>query len=93
MVITFFGHSSTIYSDIDEKRLLEQIEKITKGNDVDFYLGGYGNFDALAKNCAKQYKISHPNARIIFVTPYLNNGSTSEKIISKKNTTKYFIPN
>ena len=56
MVITFFGHSSTIYSDIDEKRLLEQIEKITKGNDVDFYLGGYGNFDALAKNCAKQYR-------------------------------------
>lgn len=43
MVITFFGHSSTIYSDIDEKRLLEQIEKITKGNDVDFYLGGYAD--------------------------------------------------
>ena len=38
MVITFFGHSSTIYSDIDEKRLLEQIEKITKGDDVDFIL-------------------------------------------------------
>lgn len=32
------GHSSTIYSDIDEKRLLEQIEKITKGDDVDFIL-------------------------------------------------------
>lgn len=72
MVITFFGHSSTIYSDIDEKRLLEQIEKVTKGNNVDFYLGGYGNFDALAKKCAKQYKTSHPNARIIFVSPYLN---------------------
>ena len=56
---------------IASKQLLE-IEKITKGDDVDFYLGGYGNFDALAKNCAKQYKISHPNARIIFVTPYLN---------------------
>ena len=92
MVITFFGHSSTIYSDIDEKRLLEQIEKITKGNNVDFYLGGYGNFDALAKNCAKQYKISHPNARIIFVTPYLNKWLDERKDYIEKEYDEILYP-
>lgn len=92
MVITFFGHSSTIYSDIDEKRLFEQIEKITKGDDVDFYLGGYGNFDALAKNCAKQYKISHPNARIIFVTPYLNKWLDERKDYIEKEYDEILYP-
>lgn len=38
MVITFFGHSSTIYSDIDEKRLFEQIEKSQKGTTLIFIL-------------------------------------------------------
>ena len=92
MVITFFGHSSTLYSDTDEKRLLEQIEKITKGNDVDFYLGGYGNFDTLAKNCAKRYKLNHPDARIIFVTPYLNKWLDERKDYIEKEYDEILYP-
>ncbi len=72
MIITFFGHSSYSYSEEDEKRLLNLIEAVAKDKPLNFYLGGYGNFDSLAKKCAKTYKKTHMNAKIIFVTPYLN---------------------
>lgn len=38
---------------------------------VDFYLGGYGDFDSFAHRCAKEYKKTHKSARLVFVTPYI----------------------
>lgn len=72
MIITFCGHSQFSETPNDEKNLLELFEKIANGRHIDFYLGGYGNFDAFAKHCAKKYKEKHPDTRVIFVTPYLN---------------------
>jgi hypothetical protein len=37
---------------------------------VDFFLGGYGQFDEFAYSCCKQFQASHPVTRLIFVTPY-----------------------
>ena len=51
--------------------MLLLIEKIVEDRPVYFYLGGYGNFDEFAKNCAKKYKEKHVNATLVFVTPYL----------------------
>lgn len=56
MIITFFGHSSLRYGKDEEERLYRQIEIFAKGDSVDFYLGGYGAFDSLAKKCAKSIK-------------------------------------
>lgn len=46
----------------------------------------------LAKNCAKQYKISHPNARIIFVTPYLNKWLDERKDYIEKEYDEILYP-
>ena len=37
-----------------------------------FYLGGYGDFDNMAKNVCKQYKKENPNCSLLFISPYLN---------------------
>ena len=72
MIITFCGHAQ-IYNGQKELReeILKTINKNASGEDVTFYLGGYGTFDHLALLCCKEYKQNHPNARLIFVSPYL----------------------
>lgn len=92
LIISFFGHSSYSYSDEDEKRLLENIETISKDNQVDFYLGGYGNFDSIAKKCAKVYQKTHMNAKIIFVTPYLNKWLDDRKDYFEKEYDEILYP-
>ena len=72
MIITFCGHSDYSEHKKDEERLLSLLETTSNGQPVDFYLGGYGKFDTFAKKCAEIYKGTHNDARIIFVTPYLN---------------------
>lgn len=72
MIITFCGHSDYLGHKEDEERLLSLLETIANGRHVDFYLGGYGKFDAFAKKCAERFKKTHNDAKIIFVTPYLN---------------------
>lgn len=72
MIVTFCGHRDYIGDLNDEQLLLELFEKTIKGEAVQFYIGGYGNFDKFALKCAKLYKNTHPNATIVFITPYLN---------------------
>ena len=71
MIISFCGHSNYSSTQTDEIDTIKLLEEIIQGNQVDFYLGGYGNFDNFALVCAKKYKEKHSNAQIIFVTPYL----------------------
>ena len=71
MIITFCGHSDYIQNNRDEEKILAILEEQTVNTQVDFYLGGYGNFDNFAYFCAKKHKALHPNARLIFITPYL----------------------
>lgn len=72
MIITFCGHSNYSSNLGDEERLFGLLEEVAKGNQVDFYLGGYGSFDIFAHRCAKKYKEKHPNSKLIFITPYLD---------------------
>ena len=39
---------------------------------VDFYLGGYGEFDNLSYKCCQKHKKENENARLVFVTPYID---------------------
>ena len=70
MIITFCGHSDFYEKGDIAKRVQEAIEEAAKGEKVEFFLGGYGNFDRFAYSRAKEYKEKHNNAKIIFVTPY-----------------------
>ena len=71
MIITFCGHSSYSENTKDEEKILKLLEEISNGEDITFYLGGYGNFDSFCRNCAEKYKKLHPNSKLIFITPYL----------------------
>ena len=92
MIITFCGHSNYIKNCKDEEILLNLLEKTIQGKQVDFYLGGYGNFDAFALECAKKYKQRHLNANLIFVTPYINNWLEERKDILQKSYDMVIYP-
>lgn len=92
VIITFFGHSSYTYNEDDKKRLLQYIEQVSKGDQVNFYLGEYGNFDFFAKKCAKQYQQIHTNAKIVFITPYLNKWLENRKEYFEKEYDEIFYP-
>ncbi len=71
MIITFFGHSDFIPTSSIEKKIGSILNNISNEDQVDFYLGGYGKFDSFAYTCAKKYKETHKNTRLIFITPYI----------------------
>lgn len=79
MIITFCGHSDYIQNSFDEEKILSILEANTAYCQVDFYLGGYGNFDNFAYHCTKKYQALHPSARLIFITPYLLQRETKQK--------------
>ena len=72
MIIAFCGHSSYIANVEDEAQLSLLLEKVAHGQQVDFYLGGYGGFDSFALSCAQKYKKAHQDAKLIYITPYLD---------------------
>ena len=71
MIITFCGHASYVQKDGDEAAMLSLLEELIGDDPAELYLGGYGGFDAFAHRCGRKYKETHPNARLIFVTPYM----------------------
>ena len=70
MIVSFFGHYDFQNNGIYEKRLLSLIEKIDAPS-LNFYLGGYGNFDNFTYSICKNYKVNH-NCKLVYITPYLN---------------------
>lgn len=72
MIVTFIGHSKIHYGSDVEKALLEALETNINGKDVTFYMGLDGRFDWLAKNCCIKYRKKYGNAKVIFVTPYID---------------------
>ena len=73
LIITFCGHSK-IYDGREElqEKVIAAIEEFAKGEEITFYLGGYGSFDIIALFACKEYKERHPDAKILFVSPYLD---------------------
>ncbi len=72
MIITFCGHSDFRESTDIRGKLLSLLTESVGDAPAEIYLGGYGNFDSFALNCCREYKRSHPNVTITYVTPYLN---------------------
>lgn len=72
MTVTFIGHANLRYDYKVANKVLEVLEYAIEGKEVTFYLGLNGNFDYLAKRCCLKYKEIYKNARLVFVTPYLD---------------------
>ena len=83
MIISFFGHRDFITSKVDVNDVIKILEDVLNGDNIEFYLGCYGNFDYFAYDCAKAYRQKHGNCKLIFVTPYLQ-GSSRCKDFAKK---------
>ena len=71
MIITFCGHSTFKKNEEFKKRIITILTQKIAEAKADIYLGGYGNFDDLAYDCAKEYQLTHPNINLIFITPYI----------------------
>ena len=71
MIITFCGHAQYTETHEDEQKLLSLLSDLIGDRHAALYLGGYGAFDAFARKCGKKYQESHPNTRLVFVTPYI----------------------
>ena len=71
MIVSFCGHAQFAGNAELERRMLEWIEERVGEEMVEFYLGGYGEFDRFAYACCKKYRALHPSAMLVFVTPYL----------------------
>lgn len=92
MIITFCGHSNYLSSLEDEERLLKLLEVVVCGEQVNFYLGGYGGFDYFALKCATQYKQRHKGTKLVFITPYLDRWLNERKDIIEKNYDEIVYP-
>ena len=79
MIVTFFGHRDFCESDQDGEKLLLLLESLTGGEDVEFYLGGYGKGDEFFYKYCRKYQNRHENAKLIFISPYLFSKSLKEK--------------
>ena len=71
MIITFCGHSDFMKTEEYERNFFAILEEIVGDRSADFYLGGYGSFDAFAYDCCKKYKMTHPRVSLFFITPYM----------------------
>ena len=77
MVVTFCGHSQYVSSREDEQKILSLLAERVGDRPAELYLGGYGAFDAFALLCGKKYRLTHPNVKLILVTPYLTAKASS----------------
>ena len=71
MIITFCGHAQYTETEEDEQKILSFFAEKIGDRHAELYLGGYGSFDAFARKCGRKYQETHPNTRLIFVTPYI----------------------
>ena len=73
MTITFCGHSNFSFDSTVKEKLKELLlQEIRKNPACKFYLGGYGDFDALCLNILKEIKADFPAIELLFITPYLD---------------------
>ncbi len=71
MIVTFCGHSKYIETREDAQKIISILTEIIGDDHAELYLGGYGSFDAFARRCGKKYQETHPNTKLVFITPYI----------------------
>ena len=88
MIVAFFGHSDFKERDICENDFISMLKGIINGENVDFYFGGYGAFDAFSYRCCcklKKMNSTSINIELVYVTPYITESY-------QKNQTLFFHP-
>ena len=71
MKIAFVGHSFVYLRDRVKEMVKEKIRSIVGHEEVECYLGGYGDFDEICADACRDLKREGYNITLIYVTPYL----------------------
>ncbi|MBQ6234312.1 MAG: hypothetical protein IJK54_00175, partial [Clostridia bacterium] len=72
MIVTFCGHRDVFDPEAVGAWLNEAVEGLIREGADRFYLGGYGQFDALAAAVVRQQKERYPQIRSVLMLPYLD---------------------
>ena len=72
MTVTFCGHSKLNRPDSFSKWLDVILPSLIEGGVTTFYLGGYGDFDALAASAVRKQKETYPHIELTLVLAYLD---------------------
>lgn len=70
MIITFCGHAQFRATEQCERELLTFPETHVGDSPAQMYLGGYGEFDSFALRCCRKYRETHPQIKLVLVSPY-----------------------
>ena len=72
MIITFCGHAQFRATEQCERKLLTFLETHVGDSPAQMYLGGYGEFDSFVLRCCRKYRETHPQIKLVLVSPYLS---------------------
>ena len=72
MIVTFCGHRDVFDLESISAWLNKTVEELIREGADCFYLGGYGQFDALAAAAVRKQKERYLEIRSILVLPYLD---------------------
>ncbi len=72
MIVTFCGHREVNEPETVKVWLEEVVDSLIHEGAETFYLGGYGQFDALAAAVVRDKKERYPQIRSVLVLPYLD---------------------
>ena len=72
MIVTFCGHREVHEPEKVKAWLEEVVDRLIHDGADTFYLGGYGQFDALAAAVVREKKERYPQIRSVLVLPYLD---------------------
>ena len=79
MIVSFCGHSDFSFDENDlENKIFNIFESFGK-KPITFYLGLCGKFDWFVYKCCKKWQATHPNCRLVFVSPYRDNKYLKEQ--------------
>ena len=71
MNVSFCGHSYILDKEDIENKLQNALNMMDYPI-INFYMGGYGDFDAIALKCFRGFKENKKNTSIYFISPYLD---------------------
>lgn len=80
---TFAGHRE-VYGSAVEESVLSVLEKlVVKDEEFCFYVGGMGEFDAMAARAVRRLKQQHPEKKIqlVLVLPYMKQSVNENKLL------------
>lgn len=72
MIITFCGHAQVSNEPRLKERLRDLLWELCENHAVEFYLGGYGNFDTIACSVCAELRREMPQTKLFFISPYFS---------------------